>query len=149
MPSQIKSRFYLKILLIIFQMKSFLTFLYFEKFITALILFLMRAYLIFHYFLKLDLCNGYHHIRICSRDEWKTTFKTKEGLYKWRVMLLFLCNALSTFIRLMNEALKLFLNSFYVVYFDDIIIFKRDIDEHFHHLWQVLQALKIKKTINK
>jgi len=52
-----------------------------------------------------------------------------------------LTNAPNTFMRLMNHVLHNFIDNFFMVYFDDILIDNNNLEEHIKHLKNILVVL--------
>lgn len=94
------------------------------------------------YFINIDLKSSYHQVPIEPFDVWKTSFKSKEGLLEWFFMPFGLTNSPATFMRLKDDILDAFTNTFMMVYADDILIFKQFQEEQLHHIRQVLQNVQ-------
>jgi Reverse transcriptase (RNA-dependent DNA polymerase) len=86
------------------------------------------------YFTRLDMRDGYHHLRIKEGHEHLTAFLTEYDLYEWTVMCFGLKNAPAEFARYMSDNLREFLNEIMTIYFDDIIIYANDLETHWRNV---------------
>ncbi|KAL0536920.1 hypothetical protein IC582_025883 [Cucumis melo] len=100
-------------------------------------------------FSKIDLRSGYHQLRIKDEDVPKTAFRSRYGHYEFIVMSFGLTNAPAVFMDLMNRVFREFLDTFVIVFIDDILIYSKTEAEHEEHLRMVLQTLRDNKLYAK
>ena len=90
---------------------------------------------------KLDLRIGYHQLRVREIYIPKTAFRTRYGNFEFTVMPFGLTNAPTAFMDLIHRVFKPYLDPFFVVFVDDILIYSQSEWEHEYHLRIVLQLL--------
>ena len=101
---------------------------------------------------KLDICQAFHRIHMDPDSEELTTFRTRYGAYKCKVLWEGLTNAPTMYQRYMNDILLEYIDDFCTVYLDDILIYSDDPLEHTTHVRKVLDHLRaagLQADINK
>jgi len=94
------------------------------------------------YYTKLDIKDAYHNVRIKEGDEWKTTFTTKYGTYKYLVMPFGLTNAPAAFQRWINRTLQSYIDICCIVYLDDVLIYSDSLEQHQKDVAAIVRAIR-------
>jgi hypothetical protein len=92
-------------------------------------------------FSKINMRSRYRQLQIKEEEIPKNAFKTRFGHYEFIVLLFGLTNSPGLFMSLMNGMFHEYLDEFFQVFIDDILIFSWMIEEHDEHFLLVLQCL--------
>ena len=92
-------------------------------------------------FTKLDIRQAFHRIRISPESEELTAFRTRYGLFQYKVLPFGLTNGPATFQSYINDTLRDLLDVICTAYLDDILIYSDDELEHKAHVKQVVDRL--------
>lgn len=81
-------------------------------------------------FSKLDLTYGFQQIRVVPQDIPKTTFRTHDEHYEYKVMSFGLCIAPSMFQATMNDIFRSLLRKTAIIFFNNILVFSDSTETH-------------------
>ena len=93
-------------------------------------------------FTKIDIRQAFHKLRMAIESEDATTFASRFGAYKWKVMPFGLTGGPASWQRFINNLLWEYLNEFCTAYLDDILIYSTSMKEHRQHVRKVLTKLR-------
>ena len=94
------------------------------------------------FFTKIDLRGAYNLVWIQPEDEWKTTFRTPYGHFKYTIMPFGLTNAPTVFQHMANDIFRDLLDICLIIYLDDLLVYSKTQEEHDSHVLSVLKLLR-------
>nr|GEV07999.1 reverse transcriptase domain-containing protein [Tanacetum cinerariifolium] len=98
---------------------------------------------------KIDLRSRYQQLVIKEEDIPITAFKTRYGQFKFQVMPFGLTNVPTVFIDLMNRVCKPYLDKFFIVFIDGILIYSKNKEKHGKHVKIILELIKKERLYAK
>ena len=93
-------------------------------------------------FTKLDIRQAFHRIRMSPESEELTAFRTRYGLFQYKVLPFGLTNGPATFQSYINDTLMDLLDVVCTAYLDDVLIYSEDELQHEAHVKQVIERLR-------
>ena len=93
-------------------------------------------------FTKIDIRQAFYKLRMAMESKDATTFASRFGAYKWKVMPFGLTGGPALWQRFINDLLWEYLNDFCTAYLDDILIYSTSMKEHRQHVQKVLSKLR-------
>jgi type III secretory pathway component EscU len=72
----------------------------------------------------------------------RTSFKTPNGLYEFKVLSFGLTNAPAVFSQMMHNIFQACIGKFVLIYLDDILVYSKSEEEHYEHMRLVFQLLR-------
>ena len=93
-------------------------------------------------FTKIDIRQAFHKLRMAVESKDATTFASRFGAYRWKVMLFGLTGGPASWQRFINDLLWEYLNDFCTAYLDDILIYSTNLKDHKQHVRKVFTKLR-------
>jgi hypothetical protein len=94
------------------------------------------------FYTKLDVIIAFNYIRITEKQEYLIAFNTRYNLFETLVILFGLSNALVIFQVWINKILYLYLDIFYIVYINNILVYLDNLLEYKKYIKKILYVLQ-------
>ena len=93
------------------------------------------------YFTKINLKLAFYFIRMAEGEKWKTAFRYRYNLFKFRVMPMGFINTLTIFQVIINHIFHNLLNKGILVYINNIFIYTKTIKKYNQLVLDILERL--------
>ena len=113
-----------------------------NRYLIPLIDKILKRLLSYKYLTRLDIIAAFNKLRIHPNSEDFTIFITSLKIYKYQVLSFELINEPATYQQYINDVLFDYLNNFYQIYLDDILIYNKTKKDHIRHVRLILQKLR-------